>query len=71
MDMESAPNLSEGYTQQEQLMARLSPDTEMEERLTRQLAFCRTQLEHIEGLLGNATARVQQALHERKDEPAL
>ncbi|MGE3541340.1 MAG: hypothetical protein AB7N91_28390 [Candidatus Tectimicrobiota bacterium] len=52
-------------------MARLSPDTEMEERLTRQLAFCRTQLEHIEGLLGNATARVQQALHERKDEPAL
>ena len=71
MDMESTPNLSEGYTQQEQLVARLSPDTEMEERLTRQLAFCRTKLEHLEALLDKAKEQVRHALSGLKDEPAL
>lgn len=71
MDMESDPNLASGYTQQEQLVTRLSPETELEERLTRQIAFCSTKLEHLEVLLETAQERLQRVLNDRTDEPTL
>ena len=71
MDMESEANFADGYTQQEQLVARLSPETEIEERLTRQIAFCSTKLEHIEALLGKAKERVHNLQSDLTDEAAL
>lgn len=69
--MEPESNLADGYTQQEQLVARLSPETEIEERLTRQIAFCSTKLEHIEALLGKAKERVRNMHTDLTDEATL
>ena len=71
MDMESEANFADGYTQQEQLVARLSPETEIEERLTRQIAFCSTKLEHIEALLSKAKERVHNMQSDLTDDAAL
>jgi hypothetical protein len=41
MDAEPEHNVPEPYTQQEQLLVRLQPESELEERLVRQIALYR------------------------------
>ena len=45
--MDAAPDsgMPEPYTQQEQLVARLQPESEPEERLVRQIALCSVKLD--------------------------
>jgi hypothetical protein len=71
MDAEPEPHVPETDTQQEQLLARLQPETDIEERLVRQLALCSTKLEHIEALLGRAVKQLRNALTDTKDELSL
>jgi len=67
MDAEPEPQASEPYTQQEQLAARLLPESEPEERLVRQIALCNVKLEHIETLLAKAAEQLRRVLEESKD----
>ena len=67
MDAEPEPHVPETYTQQEQLLARLQPETDIEERLVRQLALCSAKLEHIEALLTRAEHQLRNALSDAKD----
>jgi hypothetical protein len=71
MDAEPQPHVPETYSQQEQLLARLQPETDIEERLVRQLALCSTKLEHIEALLDRAEKQLRNALTDAKDELSL
>ena len=68
--METEPEypVPETYTQQEQLLARLKPETDIEERLVRQIALCSAKLEHIEALLARAEHQLRNALADAKDE---
>ena len=68
MDVEPEPHVPEPYTQQEQLLARLQPETDIEERLVRQLALCSAKLEHIEALLTRAEKQLRHTLTDAKDE---
>lgn len=61
---------SETATQQEQLFARLQPESELEERLVRQIALCRSTLAYIEALLHQAAAQLHTVTAEPKDAPA-
>ena len=67
MDVEPEPSVSEPYTQQELLVARLQPETDIEERLVRQLVLCSTKLGHIEALLTRAEQQLRHALTDAKD----
>jgi predicted type IV restriction endonuclease len=71
--MDAAPESGapEPYTQQEQLVARLQPESEPEERLVRQIALCSVKLEHIETLLSKAEEQLQKVLEDSKDELTL
>jgi len=71
--MDAAPDsgMPEPYTQQEQLAARLQPESEPEERLVRQIALCSVKLEHIATLLTKAEEQLQTVLEDSKDELAL
>jgi hypothetical protein len=71
MDAEPEPPVPETDAQQEQLLARLQPETDIEERLVRQLALCSAKLEHIEALLGRAAKQLRNALTDTKDGIAL
>ena len=71
MDAEPEPQAPEPYTQQEQLAARLQPESEPEERLVRQLVLCNVRLEHIEALLARAEEQLHRVLEESKDERSL
>lgn len=71
MDAEPEPHVPETDTQQEQLLARLQPETDIEDRLVRQLALCSAKLEHIEALLGRAEKQLRNALTDARDELAL
>jgi hypothetical protein len=71
MDAAPEPQVPETYTQQEQLLARLQPETDIEARLVRQLALCSAKLEHIEALLGRAEKQLRNALTEAKGELSL
>ena len=71
MDVEPEPNAMETYTQHEQLVARLQPESESEERLVRQLVLCNVKLERIETLLSRAKAQVHHALEDPKNDLAL
>jgi hypothetical protein len=62
MDVEPEPNALEPYTLHEQLVARLQPESEPEERLVRQLALCNVKLEHIEALLAKAEEQVHHVI---------
>lgn len=64
MDAEPERHVPKPYTQQEQFVARLQPESELEERLVRQIALCSVKLTHIETLLAKATAQLHQALAE-------
>ena len=67
MDVEPKPNALEPYTQHEQLVARLQPESESEERLVRQIALCNVKLEHIETLLTRAKEQVHHVLEDPKN----
>jgi len=71
--MDAAPDsgMPEPSTQQEQLVARLQPESEPEERLVRQIAFCSVKLEHIATLLTKAEEQLQKVLEDSKDELTL
>ena len=71
MDAEPEPRSPEPYTQQEQLVARLQPESEPEERLVRQIALCNVKLEHIETLLTKAEEQLHQVLEDPKNELSL
>jgi len=71
MDAEPEPQVPETYTQQEQLLARLQPETDIEERLVHQLVLCSTKLEHLEALLAGAEKQLRHALADAKDELSL
>ena len=71
MDAAPEPHVPETDTQQEQLLARLQPETDIEERLVRQLALCSAKLEHIEALLGRAAKQLRNALTDARDELSL
>jgi hypothetical protein len=71
MDAAPEPNAPEPYTQHEQLAARLQPESELEERLVRQIALCSVKLEYIETLLAKAEAQLHHMLEDPKDELSL
>ena len=71
MDAEPESQAPEPYTQQEQLVARLQPESEFEERLVRQIALCTVKLEHIKTLLARAEERLHRVLEASKDELSL
>jgi len=71
MDAEPEPQVPETYTQQEELLARLQPETDIEERLVRQLALCSAKLEHIEALLTRAEKQLRHALADARSELSL
>ena len=69
MDIEEPePNALEPYTQHEQLIVRLQPESEPEERLVRQIALCNVKLEHIETLLARAKEQLHHVLADPKNE---
>jgi hypothetical protein len=67
MDAEPEHNVPEPYTQQEQLLVRLQPESELEERLVRQIALCSVKLEHLETLLAKAAEQLRKVLEEPRD----
>jgi hypothetical protein len=69
MDAEPEHNVPEPYTQQEQLLVRLQPESELEERLVRQIALCSVKLEHMETLLAKAAEQLHKMLEEPRDAP--
>ena len=71
MDVEPDPNALEPYTQHEQLVVRLQPESESEERLVRQIALCNIKLEHIETLLTRAQEQLHHVLADPKNELSL
>ena len=71
MDAELEPQAPEPYTQQEQLAARLQPESESEERLVRQIVLCNVKLEHIETLLAKAKEQLRHVLETPKNELSL
>ena len=71
MDAEPESLAPEPYTQHEQLVVRLQPESELEERLVRQIVLCSVKLEHIEALLVRAAEQLRQVLEEPKDELSL
>jgi hypothetical protein len=71
MDAELEPQAPEPDTQQEQLAARLQPESESEERLVRQIALCNVKLEHIETLLAKAKEQLRHVLETPKNELSL
>ena len=68
MDAEPEPHVPETDTQQEDLLARLQPETDIEERLVRQSVLCSAKLEHIEALLTRAEKQLRHALTDARDE---
>ena len=71
MDTELDPQAPEPYTRQEQLVARLQPESESEDRLVRQIALCNVKLEHIETLLAKAKEQLRHVLEAPKNELSL
>jgi len=71
MDVETEHNTPEPYTQQEQFVARLQPESELEERLVRQIVLCSVKLEHMETLLAKAKEQLYKVLNEARDTPVL
>jgi ribosomal protein L17 len=71
MDVEPEFNAFAPYTQHEQLVARLQPESESEERLVRQIVLCSVKLEHIETLLARAKEQLHHVLEDPKNELSL
>jgi hypothetical protein len=62
MHAEPEHNVPETPTQQEQLIARLQPESELEERLVRQIVLCSNKLEYIEALLAKAGEQLHRVM---------
>lgn len=71
MHAEPEHNVPETDTQQEEFVARLQPESDIEERLVRQIALCSNKLEYIEALLVKAEAQLRNVTTSSKHEPAL
>ena len=71
MDTEQESPTPESDSQHEQLVARLQPESEPEERLVRQIALCSVKLEYIEDLLARAEKQLHHVLEDRKGERSL
>ena len=71
MDTEPEHTVPEPYAQQEQLLARLQPESELEERLVRQIALCSVKLEYMETLLARAAEQLHKVLEEPRAAPSL
>jgi len=71
MAVEPDPHAFEPYTQHEQLVARLQPESESEERLVRQIVLCSVKLEHIEILLTRAKEQLHRVLEDPRNERSL
>jgi hypothetical protein len=71
MDAEPESHVPEPCTQQEQLVARLQPESEFEEHLVRQIALCSVKLEHITILLARAKEQLHHVLEDPKNEVSL
>ena len=68
MDTEPEPDVPEPSSQQEQLLARLQPETDIEERLVRQIALCSAKLDHIEALLTRTEKQLRHVMMDTRDE---
>jgi hypothetical protein len=71
MDAEPESPTPKLYTQHEQLAVRLQPESELEERLVRQIALCSIKLEHIDVLLAKAEEQLRRVLEDSKGELSL
>ena len=71
MDVEPEHNAPEPSTQQEVLFARLQPESDLEERLVRQIVLCSVKLEHMEMLLARAKEQLYKVLDEAREAPPL
>jgi hypothetical protein len=67
MDVEPEHNVPEPYTQQEQLVVRLQPESEFEERLVRQIVLCSVKLEYMETLLAKAKEQLRKVFDESRE----
>jgi len=67
MNVEPEHNVPETDTQQEQLFARLQPESELEERLVRQIVLCSNKLEYIEALLAKAEEQLHNMMADPRD----
>ncbi len=70
MDTGPEPDMSAVPTQYESWIERLQPESEMEERLVRQIALCSVKLAAIEKLLKKAEGLLLQTLGMSQDEPS-
>ncbi len=70
--MDTAPdsNAPDTPTHHEQLIERLQPESDLEERLVRQMALCSVKLEYLIGLLAKAEERLRRVLASPQDEPS-
>ena len=72
METESQPDMPpEGSEQEEDMLARLQPESLQEERLTRQIMACRARLEQITQRLVRAWNQLQQLRDEPEEQPLL
>jgi len=69
MDVEPEHNVPEPSTQQELVFARLQPESDLEERLVRQIVLCSVKLEHMEMLLAKAKEQLYKVLEEAREAP--
>jgi len=69
MDVEPEHNVPEPSTQQELVFARLQPESDLEERLVRQIVLCSVKLEHMEMLLAKAKEQLYKVLEEAREVP--
>jgi hypothetical protein len=60
-------NVPETDTQQEQLFGRLKPESELEERLVRQIALCSNRLAYIETLLVKAAEQLRNVMTDARN----
>ena len=71
MDVEPEHNAPKPYTQQEKFVARLQPESELEERLVHQIVLCSAKLERMETLLAKAKEQLHKVFNEVRDTPLL
>ena len=62
-------DVPETDTQQEEFFVRLQPESELEERLVRQIALCSDKLASLEALLARAETQLRNVIMHSKDEP--
>jgi hypothetical protein len=71
MDATPDPHAPAPSTCHDQLVARLQPESEPEERLVRQIALCTVKLAHLEARLAHAATQMHQVLEDSTQARAL